>query len=308
MHAEVVDLFCGIGGLSVGFSNEGFTVVAGIDSDRSCKYAYETNVSARFIDREIENITPENILGLYSEDSIRILVGCAPCQPFSMYTGRYRRNREPEQIDTRWDLLHQFARLIESTLPDIVSMENVPRLTLHPVFPKFVERLKTAGYHVSYQKVRAQHYGVPQRRSRLVLLASRHGQIEFSKPTHASRPLTVRDAIGNLPPINAGTAHPLDRVHASRGLSEMNLRRIRSTCEGGSWKDWDEELQLACHKKSSGKSFRAVYGRMSWDEPAPVIRTQCLGIGNGRFGHPDQDRAISIREAALLQSFPATFD
>lgn len=101
---------------------------------------------------------------------------------------------------------------------------------------------------------------------------------------------------------------PQDRLHTSRGLSEKNLARLRATREGGSWKDWDPSLQLDCHKKDSGRSFRAVYGRMTWDEPSPVITTQCLGIGNGRFGHPSQDRAISLREAAILQSFPSDFE
>jgi DNA (cytosine-5)-methyltransferase 1 len=141
----------------------------------------------------------------------------------------------------------------------------------------------------------------------LVLFASLWGKVEMAPPTHRNKPRTVRDTIGNLPEIRAGEKCRSDRLHVTRNLTDRNLERLRSTAQGGSWKDWDERLQLACHKKKRGKSFRSVYGRMSWDAPSPVITTQCLGIGNGRFGHPKQDRAISIREAALLQSFPKAF-
>jgi DNA (cytosine-5)-methyltransferase 1 len=307
MHAEVVDLFCGIGGLSAGFRKEGFKVIAGIDSDASCKYAYEKNIKAKFIEADIAALSKNELAKLFSKKRPRVLIGCAPCQPFSIYTGRYRTNANTDRPDERWRLLDEFARLVGAVRPEIVSMENVPRVTLHPAFSKFVDQLRAARYHVTYQKVRADHYGVPQRRARLVLFASRYGPIDLIEPTHLDRPSTVRDAIGSLPPIKAGTSHPRDRLHAARDVGETNLRRLRATDEGGSWSDWDDDLKLVCHKRASGRSFRAVYGRMSWDEIAPVITTQCLGIGNGRFGHPVQDRAISIREAALLQSFPKTF-
>jgi DNA (cytosine-5)-methyltransferase 1 len=308
MRAEVVDLFCGIGGLSTGFQSEGFKVRAGVDVDGTCRHAFETNIGAKFVAKGIERLSSAELAKLYTRSARRILVGCAPCQPFSLYTGRYRRNETAEDADRRWALLDEFARLIESALPDVVSMENVPRVATHVAFGTFVARLEAAGYTVAYYKVRAQDYGVPQRRTRLVLFASRYGKVKLAAPTHAAKPVTVREAIGQLPPIAAGEAHAKDRLHRSRGLGEMNLCRLRATPEGGSWKDWDKDLQLDCHKKDGGRSFRAVYGRMSWDEPSPVITTQCLGIGNGRFGHPSQDRAISIREAAILQSFSPDFD
>lgn len=307
MTAEVVDLFCGIGGLSAGFRREGFDVIAGVDVDSSCRFAYEKNIKATFIAESVKELSAERLIGLFGNDVPRILVGCAPCQPFSTYTGRYRRGETEDELDRRWELLDEFSRLIDGTCPDIVSMENVPRVTAHPAFQNFVERLDKAGYSVNYHTVRAHEYGVPQRRTRLVLFASKFGPVDLIPPTHRGKPVTVRDAIGDLPPIAAGSAHIDDPLHASRGLGEKNLRRLQATREGGSWKDWDAELQLTCHKKEGGRSFRAVYGRMSWDEPSPVITTQCLGIGNGRFGHPEQDRAISIREAAILQSFPRNF-
>lgn len=306
MRLGVVDLFCGIGGLSYGFKKEGFDVLAGIDSDASCKYAYETNVKAEFIAGDVGQLSGRRVADLFDQrkNSYRVLIGCAPCTPFSSYTDRYRKLR---RRDRRWQLLEEFDRLIRATKPHVVSMENVPRLTRHPVFHRFVRGLKDTGYAVTYRKVRADHYGVPQRRARLVLIASLYGEVHLPRETHRDNPVTVKDAIGNLPSIQAGERSSRDRLHTSRGLSDRNLKRLKSTTEGGSWKDWDKNLQLACHRKRRGKSFRSVYGRMRWDAPAPVITTQCLGIGNGRFGHPKQDRAISIREAALLQSFPKKF-
>ncbi|NNH31980.1 DNA cytosine methyltransferase, partial [Rhizobium sp. SEMIA 4085] len=288
MKIEVVDLFCGVGGLSAGFRKAGISVLAGIDFDASCKYAYEKNIKAEFLPANVAELSGSDIDRLYSPGATKVLVGCAPCQPFSMYTGRYRQNETPEDTDKRWNLLREFARIIEEVQPDIVSMENVPRVAIHPAFNSFVDRLKVAGYQVTYQKVRAQNYGVPQRRTRLVLFASKFGEVKLIEPTHLDSPMTVREAIGSLPPIKAGEADTVDRLHQSRNLKETNLRRIRATREGGSWKDWDKSLQLACHRKPEGKSFRAVYGRMRWDEPSHDVTTPCLGIGTGRIGHPEQ--------------------
>jgi DNA (cytosine-5)-methyltransferase 1 len=306
MNVGVIDVFCGIGGLSHGFKSEGFDVIAGIDSDRSCRFAYETNIKASFIEADVAKIRKKEIVELFNKRkfSHRVLVGCAPCTPFSIYVGRYQKKH---RRDDRWFLLNEFSRLVLLTKPDVISMENVPRLTRHKNFSKFIRELEQAGYSVTYRTVCADSYGVPQRRFRLILFASLWGKIELVPPTHPDKPKTVRDAIGGLPKIRAGERCPSDRLHVTRNLSERNLARLKSTSEGGSWKDWDEELQLKCHKKKKGKSFRSVYGRMRWDAPSPVITTQCLGIGNGRFGHPKQHRAISIREAALLQSFPRNF-
>jgi DNA (cytosine-5)-methyltransferase 1 len=115
---------------------------------------------------------------------------------------------------------------------------------------------------------------------------------------------TVRSAIGHLRPIEAGEADPNDRLHSASKLSDLNMRRIRASSPGGTWREWDRSLLAACHRKESGGSYPSVYGRMEWDSPAPTITTQCFGYGNGRFGHPEQDRAISLREAAILQTFP----
>ena len=294
--ASVVDLFCGVGGLAYGFVKAGFRVTAGIDTDESCRYAFETNTRSRFICKSVKDITPREMAGLYGRRGRRVMIGCAPCQPFSSYN----RNRA---ADDKWSLLNSFSRLVRTTSPDVVSMENVPSMRSHGVFEKFVRRLKGDGYSVWHGAVRCSDYGVPQTRRRLVLLASRLGNIDMIGRTHA-RPPTVRDAIGDLEPIRAGCSSPTDPLHRSSRLSEANLERISQTPQGGGWRDWDRRLLLPCHRKRSGRSYGSVYGRMSWDRPAPTITTQATTWGTGRFGHPEQDRALSLREAALIQTFP----
>ena len=193
-------------------------------------------------------------------------------------------------------------------MPEIIAMENVPELSKTKVFADFVADLKKCGYHIAYQTVFCPDYGIPQNRKRLVLLASTLGEIELLPPTHTpDNYVTVRDAIGNLPPLIAGSTDPTDIMHSATALSEKKLRRIRQSVPGGTWRDWDKELQLKCHKKSSGKTYPSVYGRMSWEFPSPTITTQFYGYGNGRFGHPEQDRALSLREGAILQSFPPDY-
>ena len=168
--------------------------------------------------------------------------------------------------------------------------------------------LKENDYRVWVEPVYCPDYGIPQTRKRLVLLASRLGKIELIPPTHTPEEYkTVKDTIGDLPELKAGEADPNDPLHRAKGLSSKNLDRIRNTPYGGSWKDWPEELRLRCHKTDEGKTFGSVYGRMVWEKPAPTMTTQCTGLGNGRFGHPTQDRAISVREAALIQTFPKTY-
>ena len=209
-------------------------------------------------------------------------------------------------------MLYEFGRLVKEVKPDIVTMENVPAIQsfkLKNVLGDFVLLLKDNGYHVSSNVVYCPQYGIPQTRKRLVLLASKYGNIELIPPTiiNPNDYKTVYDTIGMLPPIGAGETSKADSLHRASALTPLNLLRIRATSEGGSWKEWPEALRLTCHKSQSGKSFGSVYGRMKWNEPSPTMTTQCTGYGNGRFGHPDQDRAISAREAALLQTFPMTY-
>lgn len=302
---KVVDLFCGIGGLSNGFFQEGFDVVAGYDNDKSCKFAYEVNNHAKFHLADITKVTGKEINQQFG-DSLKILVGCAPCQPFSSYSFKVK-TKDKDKVN----LLYSFSRLIHTVKPTIVSMENVPQLMdtdKYSVFSDFCTELKKMKYHISVQVVFCPDYGIPQRRRRLVLLASKLGAINLIAGTHTlDNYVTVRDTIGNLRAIKDGEIDSYDPLHRARKLSDLNLKRVSLTKEGGSWHDWPEEMILECFKRQSGKSYGSVYGRMKWNEPAPTMTTQCTGLGNGRFGHPEQNRAISLREAALFQTFPIDY-
>lgn len=303
----VIDLFCGVGGLSYGLKQAGLNVIAGFDIDKTCRFAYEHNNGAMFIDTDIKRVKAKEINTLFGDSKIKVLAGCAPCQPFSSYAFS-NKDKDPN----KYDLLYQFGRLIEKARPDIVTMENVSQIAqfkLKPVLNDFITLLREKlRYHVSVKIVYCPDYGIPQTRKRLVLLASKLGEINLIPPTHAPENyVTVKDTIGDLPALCAGEQCADDPLHKAKALSELNLLRIRNTPYGGSWKNWPDNLKLQCHKSDSGKSFGSVYGRMVWEQPAPTMTTQCTGLGNGRFGHPTQDRAISVREAALIQTFPKTY-
>lgn len=308
-----VDLFCGAGGKTQGFLRGGIEVAVGVDNDPTCRFPYEhNNQPVRFVEKSVADLTPEEVATWYPAGCTRVLIGCTPCQPFSNYSFRYGgADLEKRGEDKRWGLLHAFRTLVDGLLPDIVTVENVPQLALmkHEVYQAFIDNLSRLGYHVKSRIVKCADYGVPQTRERLVVLASRLGPIDLIPPTHAEGSyVTVRQAIGTMPHLTAGGPPPIaDPLHRACRLSPLNLRRIRSTREGGGWQDWPENLRLACHQRDSGKTYPSVYGRMRWDALAPTLTTQCFGLGNGRFGHPDQDRAISLREAAMLQTFPLDY-
>ncbi len=299
-NAVVIDLFCGIGGMTHGFVKEGFNVIAGIDNDKSCKYGYEYNNPAKFIHKKIEDVDASRIEELYGDTKNRkILIGCAPCQKFS--TLNLGSINEEAFIPLR-----KFSELIQKVKPEIVSMENVRRLVKQPIFKEFLINLEKCNYWVWYDIIDASCYGVPQKRKRLVLLASRLGPISLCKETHKNRKRTVGSVIKKFSVIGDGEVDPKDRYHRTRKLNALNKKRMKATTmNGGGIKDWDDELKLDCHKKETGRTYKStVYGRMKWDEPAPTMTTQCIGFGNGRFGHPEQHRAISLREAAAFQTFP----
>ncbi len=296
---NAVDLFCGAGGLTRGLEKSGINVLLGIDIDPACRYPYEKNNNSKFLLKSIDDVTPEEIKTHYNSNAYSLLAGCAPCQTFSSY------NPKSNSSDKRWWLLLQFARLIEEVSPELVTMENVPGLIKQDVFNKFISKLKSNDYNVSYSIVQCEQYGLPQTRRRLVLLASKYGKISLITPKEFnSKPSTVRQAIGKLNTLKAGSIDSMDKLHQSSGLSEINIKRIQHSLPGGTWRDWPDELIADCHKKKSGKTYPGVYGRMEWDKPSPTLTTQFFGFGNGRFGHPEQNRAISLREGAILQSFP----
>ena len=300
---EVVDLFCGVGALSHGLKRAGLKIVAGYDIDARCQHAFEKNNGATFYRRDVAKLTPTEIKKHFSGKVPSILAGCAPCQPFSTYKQRYDE-------DPQWGLVTSFARIAAEVKPDYVTMENVPALLRYKdgrVFERFCKILKAAGYSLNWTVAKCEEFGVPQRRRRLVVIATKHGNAPILSPK-SSAAKTVRQAIGDLKALKAGDSDPKDPLHAASALTDINLRRIRASKPGGTWRDWPNNLRAPCHRRVSGKTYPGVYARMSWDEPSPTMTTQCYGYGNGRFGHPEQDRAISLREAAILQTFPKSYE
>lgn len=280
----------------------GIQIVAGVDIDPACKFAFESNnPGVLFEQRSVDDVTADELRDWFDGATTRVLAGCAPCQPFSTYTnGQWTRD------SARWKLLYEFQRLATEVRPEVVTMENVPTIQRHRVFGDFVEALRDAGYFVHHEIVDAADHGLPQRRRRTVLLASLDGALTLSAPSHEF-PQTVKGTIGELPSLDSGTYCLDDPLHIASNLSPLNLKRIRESKPGGTWRDWPEELRAPCHRKRTGASFESVYGRMEWDKPAPTLTTQFFRYGTGRFGHPEQDRALSLREGALLQGFPSSY-
>jgi|SRR5579884_1965786 len=308
VRAAAVDLFCGADGLTRGLLDSGIKVVAGYDIDSTCKFPYEhNNKGARFFSESVTDLSAASVARHYPKGYFRVLVGCAPCQTFSKYTQGLQNANDP-----KWTLLSDFGRLIKQLKPDVVSMENVPELAHYRILYKFLSVLRSEGFHFVQDPekwiVYCPDYGIPQNRRRLVILASRLGPIELISPTHSpSEYVSVADAIKKLQKLSAGEICKTDPLHRSSTLSPRNLQRIRASRPGGTWRDWPMRLRADCHKGTSGKSYPSVYGRMEWEKPSPTITTQFYGFGNGRFGHPEQDRGLSLREGAILQTFPATY-
>lgn len=301
--AQIIDVFCGAGALAYGFRSQGFEIACGYDIDESCRYPFEANNGAPFVRRDVSTLEAAEVSAEFDSGSRRILIGCAPCQPFSSYS----QGRQ----DPQWQLLEEFARLVVGVEPDVISMENVPQLLTFQkgvVFNAFLAALEGADYCVRWAIVNCAHFGVPQTRSRLVLVASRHGEPALPDPTHGEGQLVVvRDVIAELPALQAGTVDLTDSLHRASAISVQNLRRIQASSPGGTWRDWEPTLVTDCHRRVTGSGYVSVYGRMEWDRLSPTITTQFYGFGNGRFGHPEQDRAISLREGAMLQTFPRDY-
>ena len=305
MPTQVVDLFCGIGGLTCGLVHAGLNVIAGLDLDPTCQYTYEHNNHVPYHIQNIREVTAQQINELYDEGMTTILVGCAPCQPFSQM--RFKMGQANVE-DEKYNLLLEFGRLIEEVHPVIISMENVPQISETDVYREFLAILDRNGYNYKPQVVFCPNYGIPQTRRRFVLVGSLLGPIQLIAPTHDPSDVHVVDFIGNMPAIEAGQIDEHDPLHRAATLSPLNLQRIRASVPGGTWRDWPEELRCPCHRRNTGNTYGSVYGRMSWNQIGPTITTQFYNYGTGRFGHPEQDRALSIREGALLQTFPLDYD
>ena len=303
---KAYDFFCGAGGLTRGLLDAGIKVVAGFDCDEHCRSTYEhNNPGVRFIQADIRKIRLNDLAvkgRLRRYDDV-LFAGCAPCQPFSpQHKGNGRRHDAT--------LLSEFARLVEAALPGYVLIENVPGIAkIHgfSTFRRFLRMLEANGYLYAHGILDAKRYGVPQNRRRLVLLAIRHLRASLPEPKYGSplRPFrTVRQVISHFPVIDAGECHPDIPNHVAASITELNVERLRHTPhDGGDRRSWPKRLRLECHK-GNYEGHTDVYGRMSWDSPAPALTGRCHSISNGRYGHPEQDRAISLREAAALQSFP----
>lgn len=307
MHIDVFDFFSGCGGTSCGFRDAGLNIKMGLDVDHDSAETFRLNFpEANFIEADIRTISPTDLGNLIDRSNPILFSGCAPCQPFS------KQNRQRQPDDNRLNLLDEFGRFVQHWLPDYVFIENVPgmqkKATKSETFSRFTQLLTILGYSYQTKVVEAQWYGVPQKRSRLILLASLHEKVELPVPTHGKDGTaysTTRDWISNLPAIKHGECDQADSDHFSMQLSDMNLERIQMTPEGGGREHWPDRLVLPCHRGYEGHVD--VYGRLSWDKPAVGLTTKCISYSNGRFGHPTQDRAISLREAACLQTFPRTF-
>ncbi|MCY4656838.1 MAG: DNA cytosine methyltransferase [Gammaproteobacteria bacterium] len=304
-EASTVDLFCGAGGLTYGLETAGIKVAEGVDIDERCRYPFEKQTSARFVNKDIFEYEPHKILDAWNGAEYKVLVGCAPCQPYSTYS-----QKSLGKSKERRSLISRFATLIKEARPDIVSMENVPLLAQKNEFLEFKAQLAELDYWIDDLVIDCREYGIPQRRRRLVLLASNLGAISMN-PGRFLDPASwtnVKSTIGHLPELSAGEIHEHDKLHRTSRLSEVNLQRIRHSLPGGTWRDWPKTLRSPCHQRESGRTYGGVYGRMEWEKPSPTITGQCYAFGTGRFGHPTQDRALSLREAALLQTFPYDYE
>jgi DNA (cytosine-5)-methyltransferase 1 len=308
LHLTAVDLFCGSGAVSSALAGKGVRVIAAVDNDEIACDTYAANhPEVELVCGDIRKINP-NLHPVFSAvEKINILIVCAPCQPFSS------QNKKRGSQDVRSLLIFESIKFIKSLRPDCVFFENVPGLANvndNELIPKLAKELKSIGYNLSPpRKIDAQHLGVPQRRIRCVMVATRSekSSLIFSKYEFPRELTTVRQAIGHLIPIKSGERYVPDSLHYARKHSPLVLKRLASiSANGGSRSELPANLQLACHVDRKN-SYSDVYGRMLWDSVAPTLTTGCTDVTRGRFAHPDQDRAITLREAALLQTFPPSY-
>lgn len=299
-----VDLFSGCGGLTLGLKQAGFRVAGAVEIDSLAVETYKKNhpeveVWSEDI-RKIKGTEMLRVLGL-KKGGLDLLAGCPPCQGFSSIR---TKNGRKEAQDERNDLIFDYLRLVKALLPKAVMMENVPALAKNGRMRVFKKELSKLGYNLNGTPLilNTADYGVPQRRRRMILVCSRIGNIEL--PKGEVKKITVREAIGDLPrPGKSG-----DPLHDMKEKRDVRIAEMISLVpkNGGSRTDLPKRFQLACHKKLP-EGFKDVYGRMSWEEVAPTITGGCVSPSKGRFLHPTQNRSITLREAALLQSFPQNY-
>ncbi len=296
-----IDLFSGCGGLTQGLKDAGFNVLCAVEIDKKSRETYKLNHSRiPFAGEDIRAVSSEQILKVSKlvRGELDLLAGCPPCQGFSSIR---RRNKPKASADHRNDLIDEFARLTISLLPKLVMLENVPGLVGYAKFKAFVKTLKSNGYAVIYAVLDVADYGVAQRRKRLILSASRVGSAMIATPSDDR--VSVKTAISYLP--QAGGSG--DDLHDALCVRSPRVQALISAIpkDGGSRCSLPQSLQLRCHQKTTG--FGDVYGRMKWDAPSPTITGGCGSPSKGRFLHPEENRGITLREASLLQGFPASY-
>lgn len=306
MRVYAAEIMCGVGGATRGFLDAGIQVVRGVDVDEKCKKTYEeNNKPAKFLRRDIRRLTAEELLGdikLEEKDKF-ILIACAPCQPFSRAGLKKPKNSK--------SLISAIADLIYGIKPDFVFAENAPGIQkFYPsIYKEFLKPYSDLGYHYQCEIVNLKEYGVPQNRPRYLFLASKDYEIDLPRRNHGKGlppPVTVRQTIGKYPALKPGKEIKAFANHVCHNLSEITLERLRHTPKnGGSRSAWPDRLVLECHKENGGHTD--VYGRMRWDDVGPTLTCKCINVSNGRFAHPSQNRGISVREAAALQTFRDDF-
>lgn len=308
---KAIDFFCGGGGMTCGLRQAGINVIAGVDIDSEAKSTYEkNNPGSKFVEADIRGLDVnffERKFEISRNDDSLILIGCSPCQFYSIINTSKEKSKESK------DLLLEFKRFVDYYHPGFVLVENVPGIITNrqTVLPEFLSFLEKKGYSsIDWDVVDMSYYGVPQSRRRFSLIASRVKSV--SLPIKERKQAVLSDFLGvsnGFPRIGAGHKDNSTFIHTTAGLSPINIKRLQKTKKNGgnrlAWKD-DEELQLKCFI-GKDDSFKDTFGRMWWNKPAPTITTKFFSISNGRFAHPEEDRAISIREGATLQTFPIDY-
>ena len=310
---KAVDFFCSGGGMSYGMQQAGVEILAGIDFDRNCEATYKANIKgAEFIHANVFDLEAEDLqkkLSLKKNDDNLLLIGCSPCQFWSII------NTTKEKSAQSKNLLKEFHRFVTYFNPGYVVVENVPGVLKKKEesgLNEFITWLEDKDYKVHFRVHEVSNYGVPQHRKRFTLIANRITKVELEPVITLNKKVTVRDVLGEqngFPKVKQGHKDNTDFMHTVAGLNALNLERLSLTPQDGGTRlayVYDKRLAPACHYcKIDG--FKDIYGRMWWDKPAPTITTKFYSLSNGRFAHPEEDRAISIREGAVLQSFPINY-
>jgi len=310
---KAVDFFCGGGGMSYGMQQAGVKVLAGIDYEAKCKATFEANINgAQFIQAdvfELDEYVLKQQLNLQQNDNNLILIGCSPCQYWSVINTDKNKSKKSK------NLLKEFHRFVKFFNPGYVVVENVPgvlRKKSESGLEEFISWLESNSYVVHFDVHNVSDYGVPQSRKRFTLIANRVTRLEIRPEPTKGEKIRVIDVLGEnngFKKISPGHKDSSDFNHTVAGLSEKNLQRLKLVSKNGGTRQGfanNPELQLSCFV-GKDNMFKDTYGRLWWDKPSPTITTKFFSISNGRFTHPEEDRALSIREGAILQSFPKSY-